>query len=105
MSEIVSSSQFVENIRLMVAKTREQIATTINTVMVATYWEIGKRIVEEEQQGKEKAEYGTTLIADLNRTLRGEFGKGFSERNLRYILLVFPIWQTVSAKLSWSHSI
>lgn len=90
----------------MVVNTQRQIATTINTAMVVTYWEIGRRIVEEEQQGNEKAEYGTALLDELGRTLSMELGKGFSGRNLRSMrafYIAFPIWKTVSSKLSWSH--
>lgn len=56
---------------------------SVNWVMVIAYWEIGKRIVEEEQQGKKRAEYGKYLLKDLSIKLTQEFGKGFNERELR----------------------
>ena len=76
--------------------------------MAKTYFLIGKRIVEEEQNGEKRAEYGKKLIKELSKKLTKEFGKGFSERNLeqmRKFYLAYSIPQTVSAefRLSWSH--
>jgi hypothetical protein len=76
--------------------------------MTKTYFEIGKLIVEEEQNGKERAVYGKQLIADLSQKLSTEFGKGFSATNLkqmRTFYLIYSKGQTVSDefKLSWSH--
>lgn len=74
--------------------------------MVHTYWKIGRRIVEEEQQGKQRADYGQGLLRTLSTELSKEFGKGFSASNLanmRQFYITFPIFQTVSGKLSWSH--
>lgn len=74
-----------------------------------TYWNIGKRIVEQEQAGEGRAEYGKHLISALSDELTKEFGKGFSERNLRNFrkfYTLFPddkIWQTRLSNLSWSH--
>ena len=76
--------------------------------MTKTYFLIGKRIVEEEQDGNKRAEYGKKLIKTLSEKLTKEFGRGFSQRNLeqmRTFYLRYSISQTVSAefKLSWSH--
>lgn len=77
--------------------------------MVEAYWQIGKRIIEEEQHGKERAAYGEEILKILSNELTKEFGKGFSERSLRdfrQFYLTFQdteIWHTVCAKLSWSH--
>jgi predicted nuclease of restriction endonuclease-like (RecB) superfamily len=74
--------------------------------MVETYWNIGKNIVEEEQQGKQRADYGKQLITELSVHLAQEFGAGFSEQNLwnmRQFFLSFPILYTLSRELSWSH--
>lgn len=106
MNGIMPPRKLIEDIRLLVTDSQRQVASAINTAMVETYWGIGRRIVEEEQKGKAKAEYGMALIEELGKTLSREFGKGFSARNLRNMrafYLAFPIWQTVSAKLSWSH--
>ncbi len=73
--------------------------------MVLTYFEIGRRIVEEEQQGKERAEYGKRLLKGLSEVLTKEFGKGFSERNLeqmRKFYLTYSISQTLSAEFKKS---
>jgi len=72
------------------------------------YWSIGKNIVEFEQKGKEKAEYGKKLLVNLSKDLSIKHGKGFSRSNLQYMRLLYqyyPIRQTVFGKLSWSHYI
>ena len=74
--------------------------------MVKSYWNIGKQIVKQEQNGKNRAEYGKYIIKELSTRLTKEFGKGFGARNIRNMrqfYLAFQKWQTVSAKLSWSH--
>jgi predicted nuclease of restriction endonuclease-like (RecB) superfamily len=81
---------------------RQNVAHAINNTMATAYFEIGKMIVEEEQQGKEKAEYGKQILSELSEKLVLEFGKGFSETNLkqmRYFYLTFSIRQTVSDEL------
>jgi predicted nuclease of restriction endonuclease-like (RecB) superfamily len=78
----------------------------VNTSLVETYWQIGKYIVEFEQKGKQKAEYGTALIDNLSKDLSLTFGKGFSRSNLIYMRLFyneFQISQKASDLLSWSH--
>jgi len=85
---------------------RTQSARAINTILVQTYWHIGKYIVEFEQKGDKKPEYGSALMAKLSKDLTLEYGKGFSRSNLLYIrkfYLAFPISETVSHQLSWSH--
>ena len=73
--------------------------------MLFTYWNIGKKIVEE-QGGNSKSKYGDKLISELSKQMTFDFGKGFDERNLRKIrqfYLSFPIWNTVRTELNWSH--
>ncbi len=80
----------------------------INTELVKANWEIGRHIIEYEQHGNERAEYGSMLISNLSRDLKLQYGNGFSRRNvldMRRFYLMYPIWQTVPAKLSWSHFI
>lgn len=92
----------------LLKEARKSIVSNINTTMTKTYFLIGKRIVEEEQNGNERATYGKNLIKNLSKKLTNEFGKGFSERNIeqmRKFYKTYSIPQTVSAefKLSWSH--
>ena len=85
---------------------RNTVYRTANTEMVKAYWNIGKLIVEEEQKGKGRAEYGKQILKDLSKKLTTEFGRSFSDRNLRYMrqfYTVFPIWNAVRSKLSWTH--
>ena len=60
---------------------RKHAYIAINSILIKTYWEIGKRIVEFEQQGKEKAEYGSRLLEQLSKDLKNKYGKGFNIRN------------------------
>ena len=81
---------------------RQATARNVNALMTASYWEIGRRIVEAEQKGKRRAEYGEQLIERLSRDLTQQFGRGFSARNLdqmRQFYLTWAIPQTVSAEL------
>lgn len=74
--------------------------------MLQTYWNIGRRIVEEEQNGNYRAEYGSSLLKELSKELTKEYGKGFSRSNLqsmRNLYLNYEKCQTLSGKLSWSH--
>lgn len=81
-------------------------ASSVNSTMTETYWLIGKYIVETEQDGQIKAAYGTKLLTTLSHELTLRLGKGYSRPNLnnmRKFYLKYPICQTVSDKLSWSH--
>jgi hypothetical protein len=85
---------------------KEQAGRAVNTILVQTYWHVGRHIVEYEQKGNSKAEYGTELLDRLSRDLSAEFGKGFSRSNLfqmRQFFIKFPKIQTLSVQLSWSH--
>lgn len=97
-----------EEIKGLLKSARESIVSNVNSTMTKTYFLIGKRIVEEEQNGNERAEYGENLIKNLSIGLTKEFGKGFSKRNLwqmKQFYLTYSKVQTPSAqfKLSWSH--
>lgn len=98
----------LKNISQILEQGRKQVFTEINNILVQTYWEIGRQIVEFEQKGKIKADYGSELLITLSEDLKLKFGKGFSRRNvldMRRFYSKFPNWQTVSAKLTWSHYI
>lgn len=100
---------YIQEIKQILAQARQKTYQAINSAMVEAYWNIGKKIVEEEQQGKERAAYGKEIIKTISLELCAEFGKGFSERNIkkyRQFYLTFPEienWPTLSAKLQWSH--
>ena len=94
------------NIKRLMENARTDVAKQVNNILVKTYWEIGRIIVEDEQGHSDRAEYGKSLIADLSKKLTKEYGKGFSKSNLFYMrsfYLTYPIFQTLSGKLSWSH--
>ena len=94
-----------KNIKTLVINSRNKVYQTVNIEMIKLYWNIGKAIMEI-QQGDERASYGDAVIEKLSQKLTNEFGKGFSSRNLRTMrkfYLIYPIWKTVSSKLSWSH--
>lgn len=90
----------------VVQQARQQVKAAVNHQMVQAYWHIGRLIVEQEQQGAERAEYGKKQLSQLSVRLQTELGKGFDVtnlRNMRRFYLAFPIRETVSLELSWSH--
>ena len=101
--------QYIQDIKQILAQARQKSYQAINSAMVEAYWKIGEKIVLEEQQGKDRAEYGKEIIKLASKELTLEFGKGFSPRTLweiRQFYLCFPqqqIVRTLSAQLSWSH--
>ena len=97
-----SYSGFVAQLVGLLEQARSNSARSVNAIMTATYWEIGRRIVEHEQRGQKRAQYGKALLQRLAADLSSRFGKGFSERNLlamREFFLAWSIPQTVSAEL------
>lgn len=106
MADIVEKRDFVSDIKALINEARQHVVRSVNTAMVITYWEIGRRIVEEEQNGSNRAEYGKYLIESLAKELTAELGKGFDERNLRYMrgfYSAFPIRNALRSELSWTH--
>ena len=125
--EYLQNHNFYSQIVELLKSARQKVIQTVNTTMVLTYFEIGRMIVEEEQKGKERAEYGQSLMKELSKVLSKEFGKGFSVTNLQQMKKFYLIYskqqtltvnmsnqkqQTVSANsekqlpnfnLSWSH--
>jgi len=95
-------------ISTLISDAKRHVATTINDTLVETYWSVGKYIVEFEQGGDARAKYGDQLLINLSKDLTSRLGKGFSRSNLqnmRLLFMRFPIRQTLSGKLSWSHII
>lgn len=103
---IKETTDYINDISNIVHAARKYVASSVNTAMVQAYWLIGKRIVMQEQNGNGRAEYGKQIIENLSVVLTKEFGKGFDERNLRYIRQfynVFPKWNALRSELSWTH--
>ncbi len=120
---------YINEIKKILENARNTTYTVANTEMIKAYWLIGRRIVEEEQNGKERAKYGKEIIKNVSKELTESFGRGFSERTIReyrqfysrfpdllihedeeeniwrtpFAISVNPIWRTVFAKLHWSH--
>ncbi|MFN5093787.1 MAG: YhcG family protein [Bacteroidota bacterium] len=113
-----SLTDLSKKISNLLNESRQRVVQAVNHTMVLTYFEIGRMIVEEEQNGKERADYGSQLLSDLSNSLTQEFGRGFSITNLQQMRMFYNIYskqQTLSAKsenseslsenfkLSWSH--
>jgi hypothetical protein len=104
--EILGYDSLIDNIGHLLSEGRRKAIQSVNSILVQTYWEIGRYIVEFEQKGNEKAEYGTQLFERLSRDLTLRYGKGFGRSNLfqiRNFYLQFQKVQTLSGKLTWSH--
>ena len=100
------SSSMIMEIKEVLETARQNVARQLNAELLAAYWNIGRIIVEYEQNSKTRAEYGAQTLKDLSRALSTEFGKGFSVSNIQFMrrfYQVYAIQQTVSVKLSWSH--
>ncbi len=100
------SDQLFLQIKCVLDEVRKHIALTVNVAMVQAYWQVGKYIVEYEQQGSQRAEYGKSIIPNLARRLTAEYGNGFNATNLRMMRQFYTTFQkrhTLCDKLSWSH--
>ena len=103
------SNNYINEIKKILKNARQKAYTAVNSAMVEAYWEIGRRIVEEEQRGKERAEYGKEIVKNLSKELTEEFGKGFGERNIRNIRQFYVLfsdyekWKSLISKLTWTH--
>ncbi len=108
MTKLLSQKEYknlIQDIGVILDEGRKQAYKTVNNILVKTYWEIGKRIVEFEQHGKITSEYGSKLLINLSKEL-SPLGKGFSRSNLTYMRLLYikyPKSETLSHQLSWSH--
>lgn len=111
MSELTSTDeqQFYKDVRFILQQAREEAYNRANGIMTYAYWNVGRRIVEQEQYGEKKARYGSYLINNLSKLLSDEFGAGFSVanlRNCRQFYLTFPEKSygfSIAGKISWSH--
>lgn len=99
-------SSTINEIKELLKKSRQSVALAVNQELIATYWKIGEIIVRYEQNDQIRAAYGEKTLLVLSKELTKELGKGFSRSNIynmRQLYLCYPIFQTVSGKLSWSH--
>jgi predicted nuclease of restriction endonuclease-like (RecB) superfamily len=106
MNDLIQNDDLYLKIKNILQSARDNAYRHINFVMVEAYWNIGKQIVEDEQRGKDRAEYGSYLIKELSSRLTKDFGKGFTQqnlRNMRQFYNCFPIRSTLCSELSWSH--
>jgi len=117
MNQLEHQNILFDTIKEVLEKARSQAYRAINSVMVQSYWEVGRLIVENEQKGECRAEYGAAVITELSVRLNAEFGAGFSEqslRNMRQFYQLYPnlsaVWSesgsirsTMWSKLTWSH--
>lgn len=103
--EISEDSLFL-SVKEIISQARERVFRVANSALLLSYWRIGQLIVEDEQQGKERAEYGKFVLKNLSKRLTLEFGKGYDEsnlRNMRSFFQAFPIRDAVRHELSWTH--
>lgn len=108
---MTSISKYTDNglysqIVQLLEQSRQKVAIQVNTALVVTYWNIGRLIIEDEQNNSQRAEYGKQVLKELSKRLTQDFGKGFSRANLQWMRLLYikyPICQTLSSKLTWSH--
>ena len=116
MANIISSENpdlrnqaLITDLRSIIEQGKRQAYAAINATMISTYWNVGKRIVEEEQHGEARAEYGKQLLTALAIELQKDYGDGFSARNLRHyrqFYLYFnnlEIWYARVPNLTWTH--
>jgi len=98
--------ELYQGVRQIIETARLQTLRAVNSVLLNTYWQIGRLIIEDEQKGESKAAYGKAVLKTLSQQLTLEFGKGFDEsnlRNIRQFYLAFPIYDAVRHELSWTH--
>lgn len=106
MDDLTYTDSMIEEIKQVLTDARRHAAAQVNTELLTAYWNIGRIIVEHEQESKERAAYGKQTLRQLSKELTKEFGKGFSVSNIQFMHRFYQnyqIQQTVSVKLSWSH--
>ena len=100
------NNKMIQEIKDIILSSRKKVSYEVNNTMLYAYWNVGRIIVENEQNGNIKAEYGKQIMKELSKELRKILGSGFSVSNLfnmRKLYITYPKFQTVSGKLSWSH--
>jgi DUF1016 N-terminal domain len=98
--------EVLKDIRQIIAEARLHTSRSINHALMLMYWQIGRVIIEEEQRGEGRADYGKKLVKELSLTLSSEYGPGYSSTNLwlmRQFYQAFPILHALRGELSWTH--
>lgn len=104
--KLQETSDYIKDISNILHQAHNIVKNSVNYAMVQAYWLIGKRIVMQEQNGNNRAEYGKQIIENLSKALTKEFGKGFGTSNLKYFrqfYVTFPIGHALRGELSWTH--
>ena len=102
----ITIMQLFEIVKAIILQSKERVFRLANSALLETYWNIGKLIIEEEQAGNAKAEYGKATLKKIAEQLTLEFGKGYDEsnlRNMRAFYKAFPICDALRHELSWTH--
>lgn len=102
---MLADNSLIHDIKTIIAQSREQAVRAVNHERTVMYWHIGQRIFEEEQRGKERADYGAYLVQMIAERLQPEFGSGFSKRQIercRQFYRAFPIASALRTQLSWT---
>ena len=105
-NELIVQQEMISQIREIMINARQKAAVQVNNEQLLAYWNIGRVIVEHEQDSDKRAEYGKSTLKQISKQLTKEFGRGFSVSNLQFMrrfYQAYQIQQTLSAKLSWSH--
>lgn len=105
-SPVSTIEQTYKSIKIILEKARSKSLKAVNTAMVRAYWHVGQIIIEGEQKGKQRAEYGTSLIEELAKRLSIEYGQGFNKTNLWYMRQFYLSLQNLHAlrgELTWTH--
>ena len=103
---MLTNTNLILDIKHLIASARQTAIRSVDFQRTVLYWHIGERVFNEEQEGKERANYGEYLIKYLSQELQPEFGSGFSYRNLawyRQFYRTFPIVNSLRSQLSWTH--
>lgn len=106
MNGLTYTTSMLHEIRELLIHARQRVSVQVNTELLSTYWNVGRILVEYEQENRERADYGKQTLKQLSKDLTKEFGKGFSVSNLQFMRRFYQsyqIQQTLSVKLSWSH--
>ena len=102
---MLAKNSIISDIKKIIGQSKENAIRSVDFARVQMYWLIGKRIFEEEQEGKDRADYGTYLIKTIAETLEPEFGSGFAKRQLermRQFYRTFPIASALRTQLNWT---